>query len=87
MDEVAATGAVEIVDFKGHYGMEMGELPALLAMYERAIAAFPDRHTEGAGGGHAPDIITVAAGPTCCPPRPIRPGHTPSTRSTSISTC
>jgi hypothetical protein len=42
MDEVAATGAVEIVDFKGHYGLETGELPELLAMYERAIATFPD---------------------------------------------
>ena len=41
-DEVAATGAVEIVDFKGQYGLETGELPALLAMYERVIAAFPD---------------------------------------------
>ena len=42
IDEVAATGAVEIIDFKGRYGMEYGELPALLAMYERVIAAFPD---------------------------------------------
>jgi hypothetical protein len=42
IEEVAATGAVEIVDFKGQYGLEMGELPALLAMYERVIAAFPD---------------------------------------------
>jgi L-alanine-DL-glutamate epimerase-like enolase superfamily enzyme len=41
-DELAATGAVEIVDFKGHYGLEPGELPALIAMYERVIAAFPD---------------------------------------------
>ncbi|MGH2947837.1 MAG: hypothetical protein ACRDPC_16560 [Solirubrobacteraceae bacterium] len=48
MDEVAATGAVEIVDFKGQYGLEMGELPALLAMYERAIAAFPDALLEDA---------------------------------------
>ena len=39
IDEVAATGAVEIIDFKGHYGMETGELPALLTMYERVIAA------------------------------------------------
>jgi hypothetical protein len=46
--EVAATGAVEIVDFKGHYGLEMGELPALLAMYERVIAAFPDALLEDA---------------------------------------
>jgi hypothetical protein len=48
MDEVAATGAVEIVDFKGQYGLETGELPALVAMYERAIAAFPDALLEDA---------------------------------------
>jgi hypothetical protein len=41
-DAVAATGAVEIIDFKGHYGLEYGELADLLAMYERVIAAFPD---------------------------------------------
>ena len=46
--EVAATGAVEIVDFKGHYNLETGELPALLEMYERAIAAFPDALLEDA---------------------------------------
>jgi hypothetical protein len=48
IDEVAATGAVEIIDFKGQYGLEMGELPALLAMYERVIAAFPDALLEDA---------------------------------------
>jgi hypothetical protein len=48
IDEVAATGAVEIVDFKGQYGLEVGELPELLAMYERAIAAFPDALLEDA---------------------------------------
>ena len=48
MDEVAATGAVEIVDFKGHYGLETGELPELLAMYERAIATFPEALLEDA---------------------------------------
>ena len=48
IDEVAATGAVEIIDFKGHYGLELGELPALLAMYERVIAAFPDALLEDA---------------------------------------
>ncbi len=56
IDEVAATGAVEIVDFKGHYGMEMGELPALLSMYERAIAAFGDALLEDAH-----DLPEVAA--------------------------
>jgi L-alanine-DL-glutamate epimerase-like enolase superfamily enzyme len=48
IDEVAATKAVEIVDFKGQYGLEYGELPALLAMYERVIAAFPDALLEDA---------------------------------------
>jgi hypothetical protein len=48
MSEVAATGAVEIVDFKGQYGLEYGELPDLLAMYERAIATFPDALLEDA---------------------------------------
>ena len=48
IDEVAATGAVEIVDFKGHYGLETGELPELLAMYERVIEAFPEALLEDA---------------------------------------
>ena len=57
-----------------------------------SIAAFKNRtihtyHTEGAGGGHAPDIIASAAKPTACPPPPIPPGRSRSTRSTSISTC
>lgn len=48
MREVADTGAVEIVDFKGQYGLELGELPALLAMYERAIETFPEALLEDA---------------------------------------
>jgi hypothetical protein len=48
VDEVAATGAVEIIDFKGQYGLDTGELPELLAMYERVIAAFPDALLEDA---------------------------------------
>jgi urease subunit alpha len=44
---------------------------------EDSIAAFKGRaihtyHTEGAGGGHAPDIIRSAARPTCCRRRPTR---------------
>ena len=59
---------------------------------EDTIKAFKGRtihalHTEGAGGGHAPDIIKVAGLQTCCRPRPIRHGRTPATPSTSISTC
>ena len=56
MEAVAATGAVEIIDFKGHYQLELGELPELLAMYERAIEAFPDALLED---GH--DLPEVAA--------------------------
>ncbi|HET8758572.1 MAG TPA: hypothetical protein VFM58_21305 [Solirubrobacteraceae bacterium] len=48
MREVAATGAVEIVDFKGQYGLELPEKPALLRMYERALETFPDARLEDA---------------------------------------
>ena len=48
IEALAATGAVEIIDFKGRYGLEIGELPALLTMYERVIAAFPDALLEDA---------------------------------------
>jgi hypothetical protein len=57
IEEVAATGAVEIVDFKGRYGMEYGEVPALLAMYERVIAAFPDALLED--GHELPEAIEL----------------------------
>ena len=56
MAEVAATGAVEIVDFKGHYGLDTGDDGALLAMYERAIELFPDALLEDAH-----DLPEVAA--------------------------
>jgi hypothetical protein len=46
--EVAATGAVEIIDFKGHYGLEYDDLQTLLAMYEGVVAAFPDALLEDA---------------------------------------
>ena len=46
--ELAATGAVDIVDFKGQYGLELGERAALLTMYERVVAAFPDALLEDA---------------------------------------
>jgi urease subunit alpha len=39
------------------------------AIKGRTIHAF---HTEGAGGGHAPDIIKVCGLPTSCPPPPTR---------------
>jgi hypothetical protein len=48
IEDLAATGAVEIIDFKGHYGLERGELQPLLATYERVVAAFPDALLEDA---------------------------------------
>jgi len=45
---------------------------------EDSIRAFKGRtihtyHTEGAGGGHAPDILRVVGEPNCChPPRTRR---------------
>ena len=60
IDELAATGAVEIVDFKGHYGLETGELPALLATYERVVATFPDALLED--GHDLPEVAELRAG-------------------------
>jgi L-alanine-DL-glutamate epimerase-like enolase superfamily enzyme len=48
MAEVAATGAVEIIDFKGQYELEIADREALLAMYGRVVATFPDALLEDA---------------------------------------
>jgi urease subunit alpha len=56
----------------------------LAAIKGRAIHAY---HTEGAGGGHAPDISTVVSHQNVLPSSTNPTVHTPSTRSTSISTC
>jgi L-alanine-DL-glutamate epimerase-like enolase superfamily enzyme len=60
MAEVAATGAVEIVDFKGHYGLDTGEEGALLAMYESAMELFPDALLEDAHD--LPEVAALLAG-------------------------
>ncbi len=57
IEEVAATGAVEIIDFKGQYGLETGERPALVAMYERVVAVFSDALLEDAHD--LPEVATV----------------------------
>ena len=41
-EDLAATGAVEVVDFKGQYGMEVEDEDALAAMYGHVVATFPD---------------------------------------------
>ena len=46
VDEVAATGAVDTIDFKGHYGFEVEDPKALGALYDHVIAGFPDAYLE-----------------------------------------
>jgi hypothetical protein len=40
--DLAVTGAVDVVDFKGQYGLEVEDAAALGAMYERVVATFTD---------------------------------------------
>jgi L-alanine-DL-glutamate epimerase-like enolase superfamily enzyme len=46
VDEVAATGAVDTIDFKGQYGFEVKDPKALAALYDQVLAAFPDAYLE-----------------------------------------
>lgn len=46
VDDVAATGAVDTIDFKGQYGFEVEDEDALLALYDRVLAAFPHAYLE-----------------------------------------
>lgn len=42
MERVAAVEGVATIDFKGQYGIEIEDEAALVRMYERALATFPD---------------------------------------------
>jgi hypothetical protein len=46
VDEVAVTGAVDTIDFKGQYGFEVKDPEALGALYDRVLTAFPDAYLE-----------------------------------------
>jgi L-alanine-DL-glutamate epimerase-like enolase superfamily enzyme len=46
VDEVAATGAVDTIDFKGHYGLEIKAPDALGALYDHVLTAFPEAYLE-----------------------------------------
>jgi hypothetical protein len=46
VEEVAATGAVDTIDFKGQYGFEVEDPEALVALYDHVLAAFPDAYLE-----------------------------------------
>lgn len=44
--EVAATGAIDTIDFKGLYGLEVKEPEALGPLYDHVLTAFPDAYLE-----------------------------------------
>lgn len=44
--DLAATGGVDTIDFKGQYGFEVKDPEALGALYDRVLAAFPDAYLE-----------------------------------------
>ena len=46
VDEVAATGAVDTIDFKGSYGLEVKDPEALDALYDRVLASSPHAYLE-----------------------------------------
>jgi L-alanine-DL-glutamate epimerase-like enolase superfamily enzyme len=46
VEEVAGTGAVDTIDFKGHYGFEVEDPQALGALYDHVLAAFPVAYLE-----------------------------------------
>jgi hypothetical protein len=46
VEEVAATGAVDTIDFKGQYGFEVEDPEALTTLYDRVLAAFTDAYLE-----------------------------------------
>ena len=46
VEEVAATGAVDTIDFKGQYGLDVKDPEALAALYDHVLAAFPDAYLE-----------------------------------------
>jgi len=42
VEVLVGTGAVQTIDFKGRYGLEVKDEPALVALYARLLEAFPD---------------------------------------------
>ena len=46
VDEVAATGGVDTIDFKGQYGLEVEDPEALGRLYDHVLDAFPDAYLE-----------------------------------------
>ena len=47
VDEVAATGAVDTIDFKGHYGFEVEDPEALDALYDHVLSGVSGRLSGG----------------------------------------
>lgn len=41
MSELAASGTIASIDFKGHYGFDVEDVEALTALYDRVLVSFP----------------------------------------------
>lgn len=59
MDAIVAVEGVAVIDFKGHYDLPLPDDAALLAMYERTLATFPDVLLEDPHD--RPDILELLA--------------------------
>jgi L-alanine-DL-glutamate epimerase-like enolase superfamily enzyme len=57
IEQLAATGAVRTVDFKGQYGMDAGTDEQMLAMYTAVIECFPEALLEDPGD--IPEVIEL----------------------------
>src|SRR3954452_24691750 len=61
VDKVAATGAVDTIDFKGQYRFEIKDPEALGTLYDRVPSAFPDAYLEDSH--ELPEIAQRLRGP------------------------
>lgn len=72
MDELAGTGAVDVVDFKGQYDIEVPDEDALVAMYREVVARFPDALLEDPHDLDAVTDVMVGAASRVTYDAPIR---------------
>jgi hypothetical protein len=82
VDEVAATGVVDTIDFKGQYGLEVKDPEALGALYDRVLLAFPDAYLEDP---HDSAITSSACRTTRRSETPTTSARRPSPRAWSTS--
>ena len=77
VDAVAATGAVDTIDFKGQYGIDIKDPEALAALYDHVLDGVPAR-VPGGPARPARDRAAARRSPRACVVRrahPHRRGH------------